>query len=91
MDISKTKTVRDFFKNLAGQAVTLHLINGETISGVVVDLDAGDLLVRQTGYQDLVLIPRHGLAALSAGTGQAPAGMTATSTPQGGGEALPRE
>ncbi len=89
MAAKRSETISDFYKNLIGRAITAHLVSGETVNGVVLDVDAGDLLIQRTGYQDLVLIPKHGLAALSAGEGNTSAGAPASTTAEGGGEALP--
>ncbi len=91
MPAQRSETIRDFYKKLVGQTVTIYLMSGETLNGVVLDVDAGDLLLVRAGYEDLVFVPKHGLAALTAGTGNTPAGSPASTTAEGGAEALPRK
>ncbi len=68
MEAKKSQTVKEFYKSLIGQTVTVHLIGGETMNGIVLDVDAGDVLIRRTGDQDLALISAGGFSAITAGT-----------------------
>ncbi len=88
---TRSATIKHFYDHLIGQAVTVHLVGGETMNGTVLDVDAGDLLLQRTGYQDLVMIPRHGFAALTAGQGNTSAGAPSSTTAEGGAEALPEK
>ncbi len=89
MPAQRSLSISNFYKTLVGQTITAHLVSGETVNGTVLDVDAGDVLLQRTGYQDLILVTRHGLAALSAGEGHSTAGAPASTTAEGGAEALP--
>ncbi len=91
MPEKKPQTIKEMYRQLIGQPVTVHLVNGETVNGTVMDAEAGDLLLRRTGYEDLVLIPRHGFAALSSGGEAGAGGAPTTTSAEGGSEALPLE
>ncbi len=91
MPATRSESISDFYKKLVGQAVTVHLLNGETVNGTVLDVDSGDLLLARTGYDDLVYVPKHGLAAITAGSGAGPGGARTDTTVEGASEALPLE
>ncbi len=91
MPDKQPQTIKEMYRRLVGQPVTVHLVNGETVNGMVLDAEAGDLLLRRTGYEDLVLIPRHGLAALSSGGEPGATGAPASTTIEGGAEGLPQK
>ncbi len=90
MPAQRSLSISNFYKTLIGQTVTAHLVSGETVNGTVLDADAGDLLLQRTDYQDLLLVTKQGLAALSAGEGHSAAGAPASTTAEGGAEALPK-
>ncbi len=85
----RSATIKHFYDHLVGQTVTVHLVTGETMNGHVLDVEAGDLLIERAGYQDLVFVPRHGLAAITTGEGNTTQGAPASTTAEGGAEALP--
>ncbi len=87
MAARRAETIKDFYNKLVGQAVTVHLLNGETVNGTVLDVDSGDLLLMRTGYDDMIFVPKHGFAAITAGAGREPRGESADTTVKGGGEA----
>ena len=71
---NKSETIKEFYKGLVGQTITVHLLTGETMNGVVLDVDAGDILLRRTGDRDVALISSNGFAAITAGIPNQPAG-----------------
>ncbi len=64
MEAKQKQTVKDFYKTLVGQTLTVHIANGQAIVGTVLDVDAGDILLRRSGENDLALIPAEAVNAI---------------------------